>query len=829
MRTTSQTVLLLTLVLALAGCDVIKSVAPLFLPNESTPVPTTTPYPTATPQPSLSLNFRVSVPVNTPAGSTISIFLPDLVGGAANKTVILTSAGNNVWVGSVTAPIGTLLRYRYQRTTGTQAIAESRPDGGSVVYRAALVSGSITVDDTVAAWSDTPFLSEKGRIVGIVRDVSSNQGLPGVIVSGGGQQTITGFDGEYVLWNVQASVATTVTAFMPDGSFRPATNVTNPPPNNTANLDFGLAAARTVKVTFVVAPPADTPAGAPLRLVGNVLQLGDIFTLEAGGSTTVAERSVLMAPLADGRWAASLFLYEGTDLRYKYTLGSATINSELNRDGSPVLRQIVIPGQDETVLTDQVATWKTSINAPIAFTVSVPGSTPPTDEVTIQFKLGGVWRDALPIWRAQQTQWTYTLFNPLDFSGSAEYRFCRNYECNTAADAAFFGPNPIGYSFTPTLFAQSLQNTVGAWQWWADQAPPQINLPGINVHPGFQAGFELTPWTTAEVPSLPTTFDNIKPTSANWIRLPIVWDAPSANPPLISFDFSRSPFRSDLIAAIRAAHDRGYKVALYPVVRPAINGPFGGELNLYFDSGAKDSGWWDGWFREYARFVAYYADVAAFTGADAYYLADSSLSRALPGAPNTPADTEQRWRNLITALRRDHYNAQMVFGLDLSGQSPTLAAVPPFLDAIDVIDIRLSAAIANSPTASLEEMKTNAANLIDLQLIPLRDRFNKKIVITAQYISTDGGSAVCIGLSTGGCQPASKVAPDQLDSNVYAPDLTEQQLAYEALMYVVNERLWINGFYGYGYNATVSLRDKYYSPRGKPAEMILASWFAKIK
>ena len=196
MQTTSRTLLIFTLVLALAGCDVIRGVAPLFLPNDSTPVPTTTPYPSPTPQPSLSLNFRVTAPVNTPAGSSVNIFLPDLVGGAANKTIILTSAGNNVWVGSVTAPIGALLRYRYQRTTGSQAVGEIRPDGGAILYRTALVSGSITLEDTIAAWSDTPFLGEKGRILGIVRDISSNKGLPGVIVSAGGQQTITGFDGE---------------------------------------------------------------------------------------------------------------------------------------------------------------------------------------------------------------------------------------------------------------------------------------------------------------------------------------------------------------------------------------------------------------------------------------------------------------------------------------------------------------------------------------------------------------------------------------------------------------------------------------------------------
>jgi hypothetical protein len=768
------------------------------------------------------------VPVNTPSGSAINLFMPDLVGAAANKTYILTNAGNNVWVGSVTAPIGALLRYRYQRITGTQAVNELRPDGGAVIYRTAVITGGVAVEDTVAAWSDTPFLSDRGRIVGLVRDLSSNQGIPGLIVSAGGQQTTTGFDGEYVLWNMLANAPTTVTTFSPDGSFRAAMNVTTPPPNGTAFLDFGLVAARTVRVTFVVAPPPDTPAGAPLRLVGNTLQLGNVFVAGPSGSTTHAQRAVAMAQLQDGRWAASLNLYEGLDLRYKYTLGSATLNGELQSDGAPIVRQIVVPGEDEVVLQDQIGTWKSSLDSPVSFRASVPASTPPTDEVTMQLKIGGVWNDPLPMWRSQLNQWNYMLLNPLDFPGDAEYRFCRSYACGTADDGATFGGNPAGYRFTPTVLPQSLQNTVGAWQWWVDMPPVTPSLPPVNLHPGFQAGFELAPWRTPDVPVLPITFDAIKPTSASWIRIPIVWDAPSANPPLISFDFNRSPFRSDLINIIRAARDRGFRVALYPMVRPTPGGPFSGDLNLYFDAGTKDSGWWDGWFREYARFVAYYADVAAFTGADMYYLGDTSLARALPGAPGTPPDTEARWRNLIGALRRDHYNAPVVFGVDFTGQPPLLA-VPPFLDAVDVIDIRFAAPLTGSPTASLEELKNGAASLIDSQVQPVAARFNKPVVITAMVVSSDGGAAQCIGIAVGGCQPPARVAPDQPDSPLFSLDLTEQQLAYEALMFTINDRLWISGFYGYGYNPVVALRDKYYSPRGKPAEALLSVWYARIK
>ncbi len=829
MRLISRYLLPLIFSLTLSSCDVIRDVAPLFLPNAPTPQPTHTAYPTPTPQPNVTVNFKVTTPVNTSAGSAIHLVLPDLVGGAAHKTIILTNAGGNIWSGSLTAPVGALLRYRYQRVGGTQVVDEKRADDVTILYRTALISSPLLIEDTIAAWTDTPFIGDKGRIVGIVRDVSSNRGIPGLIVSAGGQQTLTGFDGEYVLWNLPANAPTTLTAFAPDGSFRTAMVVATPPTRdgNTAFVDLGLAAAKTVKVTFVVAPPVDTPAGAPLWLVGNTLQLGETFAPGPRGSTTASQRQLLLTQQPDGRWSAVASLYEGLDLRYKYTLGSAVINGELNSDGRAVIRQIVLPGDDAIVVQDQVVNWKSSLNSPVSFSVNTPPTTPPTDEVTLQFNLEGAWLSPVPLWPAGVNQWNYTLYNPLDFRGEAQYRFCRNFECGVAADAAMFGPNPAGYHFTTTILPQSLQNSVGAWQWWVDVPAPALNLPPINARPGFQAGFELAPWRTPQTGALPDAFEALKPTSANWIRIPIIWDAPSANPPLISFDFVRSPFRSDLIAAIKAARERGYKVALYPVVRPALNGPFGGDLNLYFDAGAKDPGWWDGWFREYARFLAYYADVAAFTGAEMYYLGDSSLARALPGAPNTPADAEARWRNLLNALRRDHYNAPIAFGLDFNGQ--TLAPPPPFLDAVEVIDIRFAAALTGSPTASLEELKAGAASLIDSQLQPVYSRFKRPLVITALYVSTDGGAAQCIGLAAGGCQPPHKVAPEQPDSAMFPLDLTEQQLAYEAVLLAINERPWLNGFYGYAYNPSVALRDKHYSPRSKPAETLLAAWFAKIK
>ncbi len=826
-KTTSRYLIIFTLLISLSGCDILRGIVGAV----PTQVPTSTPYPTSTPQPGASVTFKITVPANTPSGSSVNLVLPDMVGGTANKTFILTNVGGNVWTTNVPAPLGSLLRYRFQRITGGQTANEVHADGSGLTYRTALVTGNATVEETVAAWNDTPLIADKGRIVGIVRDASSNQGLPGMIVSAGGQQAITGFDGEYTLWNLAANAVTPVTVFAPDGSFRSQMNTAAPPVNGTAFLDFSLNAAKTIKILFVVALPQDTPENAVIKMAGNTLQVGETFVAGPGGSSVAVQRQAVLARLEDGRWATSLTLFEGIDLRYKYTLGSGYLNGELGVDGGPLVRQIILSGDDELIIQDQVISWRKSTNSPVQFSLKVPANTPSTDEVTLQLKLGGAWLDPVAMWHSDGSNWSYTLYNPLDFAGEADYRFCRNYQCGIADDHSTFGSNPAGYLFTPTILPTILQNNVTEWQWWSDTLPPSIIVPAFTPRPGFQTGFELTAWDTADAAYVPAALDAVKATSAGWVRIPVVWDAPSANPPLITFDFYRSLHRADLIAAIRAAQSRGFKVALYPQVRPAVGGPYSGNLGAYFSAGVRDSGWWDGWFREYARFLAYAADVAAFTGADMLYVGDWMLASTLPDHPSAPPDADARWRGVLTAIRRDHYNGPQAFALNFGNQSPAFveSGPPRFTDALDVLDIFYSAAMSPVSTAALAELKAGAAAQLDAQLYPVFTTYNKTILITATYPSTDGSAAACIGIALGGCQLTSKVAPDQPESPQFPIDLNEQELAYEALLQAVAERAWIGGFYGYGYNVPVALRDKYFSPRGKPAEVLLASWFPRLK
>jgi hypothetical protein len=59
-------------------------------------------------------------------------------------------------------------------------------------------------------------------------------------------------------------------------------------------------------------------------------------------------------------------------------------------------------------------------------------------------------------------------------------------------------------------------------------------------------------------------------------------------------------------------------------------------------------------------------------------------------------------------------------------------------------------------------------------------------------------------------------------------NLQEQADAYNAILQAVNDRLWISGVITRGYYPPVTLLDKSYSVRGKPAAGVLFYWFPKL-
>ena len=138
-----------------------------------------------------------------------------------------------------------------------------------------------------------------------------------------------------------------------------------------------------MQVTFNVTTPDSTVSGAPLRLAGNLLQLGNTFADLDGGISAIASRMPTLTATSNNHYSLTMSLPVGADIRYKYTLGDGFWNAEHDLNDKFVVRQFIVPPGD-TIMQDTVITWQAGTSAPILFDVTVPGNTPGTDTVSMK-------------------------------------------------------------------------------------------------------------------------------------------------------------------------------------------------------------------------------------------------------------------------------------------------------------------------------------------------------------------------------------------------------------------------------------------------------------
>jgi hypothetical protein len=141
-------------------------------------------------------------------------------------------------------------------------------------------------------------------------------------------------------------------------------------------------------------------------------------------------------------------------------------------------------------------------------------------------------------------------------------------------------------------------------------------------------------------------------------------------------------------------------------------------------------------FERYSDFITHHADMASRFGVGSLILGGEWLNPAMPGGllndgspSNVPQDAEARWRNLIQQVR-GRYSGTIAWALSYpSGvQNP-----PPFLDAVDQIYIIWSAPLASQPNTPVSDMQTQAALILDQEILPLQQRFGKQIIIAIAY------------------------------------------------------------------------------------------------
>jgi hypothetical protein len=770
---------------ALVPSEPVPSSSPAPTPTETIPVASSLPPITQT-----LVTFRVRVPTGSPQEDQVFLTILDEVTGLAinpqSYAMSPVAGESGIFTVDIPLPMSAAVPYRYERrgSTSLVPVVEHLSDGKPVLYRLFHVEGPATVEDVVSAWTDLPFSGPTGRIYGQVFDRESGQPLSNILISVGGNQTLSRSDGSFLVEGLSPGVHNLV-GYALDGSHRTFQQGALVAEESTTPAEVAMQAAPPVSVMFIVKLPENTPPAVPVRLAGNLFQLGNLFANLPGGVNTLAANMPALAPLPDGRYTLTLNLPAGANVRYKYTLGDGFWNAERTQDGGIRLRQFIVPEENLTI-EDAVDTWNPSDLAPVTFDVTVPTTTVPSDAVYIQFRPIFGWTEPLPMWWLGNNRWAYMLLNPLDLPGTLTYRYCRNGQCGSADDVETPGIESAGRLLKPSEEKQLYTDNVKAWV----GSPPQIIATQpltTEVYPrsqDFMAGIEFrTGSQPSWRPRLPVALETVKSTGANWIIYSPSWTFTRSAPPVFEPVPAKDPFSFEVLDAVTQAHRQDLKVALYP--KPG----FPGNVVDWWQEAPRDFAWWLNWFEQYRAFALHFADLAEQSGAATLVLGGDWLAPALPGGlmpdgspSGVPADAENRWRSILSEVR-SRFSGTVLWATPYQ----EIEQIPVFIDSIDGIYLLWFS--TDSPT----DLRTLAPDILDNPVRVIQLIYDKPIILGFSYPA--GGN------------------------------MEQQAQAYQEMLKLINERDWISGFVSRGFLPPAPLQESSASINGKPSQAVLSQWY----
>ena len=814
------------IILALAGQACAITLFEWPFPTSSTGVPPTPSGPTATPAPRAEVIFTVRLPEPLLPNEVLAISVLDEVTGLALNAVDyqMSPLDTVTYTTKLTIPDQSVIRYRYLRRGATQVTEDTNLDW-NIRYRLFYVNGPTQITETVSSWTDKPVNTLSGNIVGTVVNTDTGAPIPDILVTAGGAQFFTDSAGRFQLTGLRAGTHNLV-AYALDGMFLTFQQGAAVADNQSTPVQIRLKPAPLVNVIFTVSVPAITQTGVPIRLAGNLLQLGNTFADLRGSLSTVADRMPILTPLPDGRYSVSLFLPAGADVQYKYTLGDGFWNSEFTSAGQYVTRRILVSSQN-MVVDDVVQSWQTGPNAPILFEATVPANTPAGDIIYIQFNPYG-WTQPIPMWKRDTNRWFYKLYGPLNIVGSFGYRYCRNAQCDSADDSFSVGPNTQGRNVSPTITAQDIIENVNEWAWPLNAGNATLVASTIPARgTGFMAGVEYQSYYDPNTPAFNlSALQNIQGLGANWVIYTPSWTYKRINPVIFTQQPGRDAFWNDTINTVAQARTLNLNVALFPQPRFDIS------ATEFWRNAPRDGTWWNDWFDHYRAFAIHFADQATLSGAQALIIGGDWILPALPagvlvdGSPSgVPADAEARWKAVIAEVRQ-HFRGNLIFAVPYNAVN----FVPPvnILRDADSVYLMWFAKLSASNPPNKTDMINEAGNLLDQNIAPVQVQVNKPFIIALSYPSSSNSATGCIPNGSGACLDWTSLNRPNADISSVSLDLQQQTDIYDAVFTAMNTRSWVSGFVSRGYFQPVELQDKSASIHGKPADDLLWYWFPRL-
>lgn len=738
----------------------------------------------------------------------------DITGIEINPTrYVMEKLDDNHYKLVLPVRVPSLVKYRFYKNNGLP-IYESNSENQVVEYRMAYINSPSSINNQLTNWIDEQYAYNYGRISGQAINSETNSPIPNALVVAGGIHSYTNSLGNFIIENLPPGKHN-LTIMSTDGEYQTFQQEAIVGEGLTTPASIGMQSSKFVNISFIVIPPADTPVQAPIRILGNTYQLGNVFGNIYNGTSIAPARAPKLTALPDGNYTITMSLPSGFDLRYKYSLGDGFWNAELNSENNFVVRQIIVPEED-TIINDFIQSWKSNDTQGVEFIVNVPENTPDTDKVSIQFNSFG-WSPPIQMWQTSDYQWTYRLFGPYHLLSKIDYRICRNDACGIADD----GSAPInGYSFDTTNLPEVLNVNVTQWNGWNQEIEaPSLTAPEINNRGSdFVAGFSLSDNYNVYTPIyVESAYKNILGVNANTIVIPVKWTLQSLNPVILSPITGQNPLWKDLVLMIQKAQNQNLKVWLAPEIEMSPS-----SVKQFIQQDLQTN--WEQNFKSlYAEFMIFSADLANYMNIEGViYPTDilhlykienyATLSEIMISETTSQMNTiKSRFPNQVfISFSEDPMPTTNLF------DAADGFVFTPKINFIESEFVR-------------EDYQSTYKAYLDEYLFNNYSVYNKPIFINLDIPSVKGVEYGCV-ISDEECYDFDVI--NQLNNSTqlvsFDVDLLTQVELYNAAFQAINDTEWINGIISQEYNSQVAIMDSSSSVRGKPAIGVFWYWFPRM-
>lgn len=758
-------------------------------------------------------------------GETIELTIVDEVTGIPyNQTRLPLEPVSDGHLGTYyVARRSTLVTYLFYKVSpdGTRT-PEVGVDGTPIRYRMYHIGDPTIVRETIAGWADDlPNLNESGSISGTVVTDELGEPLQDILVSAGGVQAVTDAYGKFTLYPV-ASGFHTLVAISKSGTYQPAQNLAGVETGRNTPAEFKMTPSPFRDVTFSLTVPENTPSGIPLRLAGNLTQLGNTFADLGGGMSGDPRQMPVLTPNEAGAYLLTISLPIGIDIRYKYTLGDGFWNAEHGLDQSFITHQLILPADSEELyIVDTVSSWQTSTTEPVWFKAITSQATPPGEQLTLQFKVGD-WLPALPMVQVGDNSWAAPLISPHNFSGEIPYRYCREFPCTGDNQAAIESTSQTRIISTDQRQGLIQEDHVEGWAFLnADvPSPPEFTVEG-TIKSGFIGGLAITPYYSPTWQPAILDLLEANPGGYNHVMLSPAWKTANlSGPDLILPSPDKTISNQDLTAEIDAAHQSGLTVSLYPQILAP-----GDPLAWWDLAETSQESTWVLWLEQYQSFLYQYAEQAARGQVETFVIGGDWIAPALPIGDNfetfqQPGNIASLWEETIQGIR-DRFPGKIAWMVDTG----VLKDPPAFLSSADLLYIQWS-----QPVNEGADLPTSSAEWLDQTVKPLQEEFEIPIVLVLAIPSVQGFEGDCIPSPEGAdsCLAISALVNGPVAENPQSADLMTQADYYHAILSAVSEQTWLDGVITQGYFPAFALHDASASIHGKPAESLFQDWLGLV-